>query len=229
MLRTGVAHGQTLCRRDIELTVDGFERGEFAADAEFFFEPFHRFGPFERPDNFDFSCNRFAVAHLLDEVEELTDDGGDTAPTSEENDGIKGGEVALHATVGTVDEGAVGLVGPFIDSGVENFTSKAAKGPEDECHISVLLAVIRRKVLAAEGGNGERMVFEDRNARHAQVNVLAWTPANLGRNGDFDGVLWKDGHGGFFTDEPGHSPGVGPIEVEETGAVGYEPNAGGCS
>ncbi len=83
----------------------------------------------------------FAVAHLLDEVEELRDDGGNAAPASEEDDGIKGGEVALHAAIGSVEEGAVGLVRPFFEGSVEDFPGEAAEWSEDEGHVSVLLAV----------------------------------------------------------------------------------------
>lgn len=214
---------------DEELAVDGLGGSEFPADAQLLFEPFHRFGTFERPDDVDLFGDGFAVAHLLDEVEELGDDSGDAASTSEEDDGVEGGEVALHAAVGSVEEGAVGFVGPFLEGGIENFTGEATKWPEDKGHVSVLLAVSRGKVVVAQRGDGEGVILEDGNAGHPEVYVLTWRPFHLSGDGDLDSVLRKDCHGGFFSYQPRHPPRVCPVEVEEAEDVGYEPDpSGGC-
>lgn len=191
-----------LCGGDEELAVDCLWGSEFPTDAQFLLEPFHGLRTFERPDDVDLFGDGFAVAHLFDEVEELRDDGGDAASTSEEDDGVEGGEVTLHAAVGSVEESAVGLVGPLFEGGVEDFASEAAEWPEDESHVSVLLAVGRGEVVAAEGGDGEGVILEDGNAGHPEVHVLTWRPFHLRRYGDLDSILWEEGHGGFFAYQP---------------------------
>jgi len=61
-----------------------------------------------------------------------------------------------------------------------------------------LLTVGRGKVVATEGGDGERVILEDGKSRHSKVHILTWRPFDLGGNGDLDGVLREEGHGGFF-------------------------------
>lgn len=190
------------CSGNEELAVDCLWGSEFPTDAQFLFEPLHCLGPFERPDDMNLFGDGFAVAHLFNEVEELGDDGGDAASAGEEDDGIKGGKVALHAAVGSVEECAVGLVGPFLEGGVEDFTSEATEWPEDEGHVSVLLTVSRGEVVAAEGGDSEGVILEDGDAGHPEVHVLTWRPFDLGGDGDLDGVLREEGHGGFFAYQP---------------------------
>ena len=140
-----------------------------------------------------------AITHFLYEVQQLRYYSGNTATACEQYNSVKGCEVPLHAAVGAINESAVGLVGPFIESGGEDFAGEAAEGAEDKGHVSVLLAVVGGEVVAAEGGDGEGVVFEDRNAGHAEVDVLAWGPFDLGRYCDLDGVFREDCHCGLFT------------------------------
>lgn len=51
---------------DVEFAVHAVGRGELAADAEFFSEPFYGFGALEGPDDVDVFGDGFAVAHFLD-------------------------------------------------------------------------------------------------------------------------------------------------------------------
>ena len=137
-----------LCGCDEELTLHCLRGRIVAANFKLFLEPFHRFGPFERPDYVHVFGDGFAVAHLLDEVQELADDCGDAAAAGKEDYCVKGGEVALHAAVGTVDESSVCLVRTFLDGGVESFPGEPSEGSEYQSHVPVLLTVIGGEVVA---------------------------------------------------------------------------------
>lgn len=131
-LRGGAAAGRVaLGGRDEELALHCIWGRVVAADFQFFFEPFECFGAFEGPDDVHGFGHGFPVAHFLDQVEQLADDGGDAAAAGEENDGVEGSQVALHAAVGAVDEGAVRFVRAVFRSGVEDFAGEASEGAED--------------------------------------------------------------------------------------------------
>ena len=151
-------------------------------------------------------------------------DGCDAGAAGEKHDGVEGGEVAGHATVWAVEEGAVGFVGAFLDGCVEDFAREATKRAEDKGHVSILLAVVGGKVFAAKGGDCERMILEDGDAGHAQIDVLSRFPADFGGDGDFDGVFGQYSDSGLFSNEPRDAPGMCPIEVEKTNAVRKEPD-----
>ena len=187
---------------DEELAMHGIGRGVVAADFEFFFEPVEGFGSFEGPNDVHGFGDGFGVAHFFDQVEELADDGSDAAAAGEEDDGVEGGEVALHAAVGAVDEGAVGLVRAIFRGGVEDFAGEAAEGAEDEGHVSVLLAVVGGEVFATQGSDGEWVVLEDGDAGHSQIDILARMPLYLRWDCYFDGVLWKHCNCCFFPNQP---------------------------
>ena len=188
----GAAAGGLAFRgRDEEAALYRVRRCVIAADFQFLFEPLEGLRPFEGPNDVHGFRHGLAVAHFFDQVEELADDCGDSAAAGEKDDGVEGGEVALHAAVGAVDEGAVGLVGALFRGGVEDFTSEAAEGAEDEGHVAVLVAVGGGEVGAAKGGDSEGVVFEDGYSGHSEVDVLAWTPLYLRRDRYFDGVFGK--------------------------------------
>lgn len=75
----------TLRACNIELTTHGIRRCEFATDAKFFFEPFHRLGTLHRPEEAYRSRDRLAVSHAFDEIEELRDDGRDARSSCDED------------------------------------------------------------------------------------------------------------------------------------------------
>ena len=111
---------------------------------------------------------------------------------------------------------------------VKHLAGKASKRAKDQGHIAISLSVFRREVIAAQGCDGERVVLEHRNTRHSEVDVLARAPCLLGWYGDFDSILREDRDCALFTNEPGHSEWVDPIEVENSHAIRHEPDSGRC-
>ena len=137
----GRSVGAALRGGNVEVAFDGVRGGAFAADAEFFFEPVHQFGPFHRPDHDDLGGECFVVPHAFDQVEELAGEGGDAAAAGEEDDGVERGHLTSHAAIGAVDVGAVGLVGSFSYCCVVDLAGEAGEGTEDECHVPILIAI----------------------------------------------------------------------------------------
>ncbi|KAL8996912.1 MAG: hypothetical protein Q9188_006455, partial [Gyalolechia gomerana] len=168
-----------LGRRYEKLTVDCFWRSELTAYSELFLKPLHCFGPLKSPHHMDLLGDSFRVPHLLDELEKVADDGSDTASTGKEYHGIERGKLTLHAAVWPVDKSTIGVHGTIVDGCIEDSPGETTKRSKHENHISILLAILGWKVLAAERSDGEGMVFENGDAWHSQVHVLSRSPSNL--------------------------------------------------
>ena len=219
---------RSFCRRQVELAPHRVRRGKLSADPELLLEPVHAVRSFQSPHHLHGLRDGFPVSHPLDEVQQLTDDGGDAAAARDENDVIEGLQAPPHSAVRPVDESPVGVPGPSLLGSLEHFPSESTEWAEDEHEIPVVLPVLRREVLAAERRHRERMVLEDRDSWHPKVHVLARPPPHLGGDRYFDRVLRQDRHGGFVSDQPGELSRVGPVEVKETSDVRKQPNADGC-
>ncbi|KUI54185.1 hypothetical protein VP1G_10648 [Cytospora mali] len=126
--------------RHEELAGDAVRGRGLAADAQLLAEPVHGLEPLERPDDDDLLGDGLAVAHALDEVEQLRHERRDAAAARDQDARVERRQVPPHAA--------------------------------------------RR--------DGEWVVLEQRYARHAQVEVLAGGPSQLGGDGDLDAVLSHD-------------------------------------
>ena len=120
-----------LCGCDEELAVYSVGRSVFAANSEFFFEPFHGFRAFESPDNVDLFCDGFAVSHAFDEIEELADDSGDAAATCKKYDGVKSSQFSVHSTIRAVYECTIRLIRAFLPSSIYHFSCEASERSEN--------------------------------------------------------------------------------------------------
>src|ERR1700733_5393480 len=122
--------------------MDRVWRGVLPADSKLFLEPLHRFWSLKGPDHSHKCRDGLAVPHPLDQVQELTCNGGDATATSEEDYLIKRCHLPVHATIWSIDECPIGLVRTLLEGGVVNFPRKAAKRPEDESHVAVLFIIL---------------------------------------------------------------------------------------
>ena len=145
---------------------------------------------------------RFAVTHLLNKIEKLRDNSSNAATTCEEYDSVKRSQIPPHTTVRSIDESLIDMFWPLVDRRLKHFSGESTKWPEDQRHVSVLpFAEVGSKVVATQGSNGERVVLEDGNTGHPQIDVLPGSPLDLRRYRHLDGILGKDRHGSGITNE----------------------------
>ena len=154
----------------------------------------------------------------------MADERRDAAAAADQHHVVERIETSAHASVRPVDEGPVGLLRPPLERRVEHLPGESAVRVEDEGHVPVLLAELGGKVVGAERGDGEGVVFEDRDGRDAQIHELTGLPPDLRGDRDPDGVLGEERDGGLVADEPRRTPRVGPVELEDPEDVAREPD-----
>lgn len=115
----------------------------------------------------------------------------------------------------------------MIQCTVQNLFGKTAERSEDDHHVSVFFSVIGRIVVTTERGDGEWVILEKRNTRHAEVDVLAGLPTNSSWYCDLDCVVFQYGHRSLLAYAPRDLEWIGPVEIQKPENIGCEPYRSG--
>ncbi|KAI6983498.1 putative FRE ferric reductase-like transmembrane component [Hortaea werneckii] len=162
------------------------------------------FWPFHCPDNMDRFCHGFAVSNPFDQIEQLRDQCRNATTASEHHNMIEGVDTSPHTSIWPINKRPICVPGAMLKSALQDPFGETSERTEDNDHISVVFTVRRWKVVAAERGYREWVVFENGDARHPNIYKC-------------DGC--------FLTDQPRHAPWICPVEIEEANGVGGAPDA----